>query len=253
MQLEQQLLSSLPAWEQANGRPFLVHGESMLQILMENVSANEQENKKKTVASQYSVQALNAGKPTGPPTRSRSLEPTTSNTSKTGYVPGKTQNPPPGAVTPAVRSGSSMSQTTTKRQKLADGRPKPVRSSSPAKGRTPSGTASGLPKLAVQAASHVTTRSKHTEGYASLGWGRAPLTQQRTTSRAVSSSSVSSHRFVSSTKSCGASSTGLSIVRSSSADKGGRIKRESFRPRPSIDGVRGGGAVFRGMPPTEEE
>ncbi|KAF8554517.1 hypothetical protein OG21DRAFT_1508849 [Imleria badia] len=250
--LEQQLLSSLPAWEQANGRPFLVHGESMLQILMENVSANEQENKKKTVTSQYSVQALNASKPTGPLTRSRSLEPATGNANKAGYVPGKTHNPPAGAITPAVRSGSSMSQTTTKRQKLADGRAKPVRSSSPAKGRTPSLAASGPPKAIVQAAPHVTTRSKHGEGYASLGWGRVPSTMQRTTSRAVTTSSVSVHRYASATKSYGASSMG-SMARASSLDKGGRIKRESFRPRPSIDGVRGGGTAFRGMPPTEEE
>jgi protein regulator of cytokinesis 1 len=225
----------------------------MLQILMENVSANEQENKKKTVTSQYSVQALNASKPTGPVTRSRSLEPTASNASKAGYVPGKMMhNPPPGAVTPAVRSGSSMSQTTTKRQKLADGRAKPMRSSSPAKGRTPSGPASGLPRSTVHAppVSHVTTRSRHATGYASLGWGRAPSTAQRTKSRAVTTTGVSSHRHASATKLYGASSM---VARTSSLDKGGRIKRESFRPRPSIDGVRGGGAAFRGMPPTEEE
>ena len=225
----------------------------MLQILMENVSANEQENKKKTPTSQYSVQALNAGKPTGPLTRSRSLEPTTGNTSKANYVPGRIHNPPPGAVTPAVRAGSSMSQTTTKRQKLADGRAKPVRSSSPAKGHTPSGPPSGLPKSIVQVppASHITTRSKHTEGYSSLGWGRAPTTLQRTASRAVTSSGVSSHRFASSTKSYG---TGLNAVRTASGGKGGRIKRESFRPRPSTDGLRAASAtVYRGMPPTEEE
>lgn len=228
----------------------------MLQFLMEKVSANEQENQKKTITSQYSVQALNAGKSSGPLTRSRSLEPTTGSNSKANYVPGKTHNPPSGAVTPAVRSGSSMSQTTTKRQKLADGRAKPVRSSSPAKGRTPSGPVSGLPKPAAQAAppgSHVTTRSKHTEGYTSLGWGRAPSSLQRKMSRAVTSSGVGSHRLTSSTKS-GASSMGSSTVRAASAGKGGRIKRESFRPRPSMDGVRGPGAVavFRGMPPTEE-
>ena len=202
------------------------------------------------------MQALNAGQPTGPLTRSRSLEPT-GNASKAGYVPGKTHNAPPGAVTPAVRSGSSMSQTTTKRQKLADGRAKPVRSSSPAKGRTPSGPASGLPRSTAQAppVSHVTTRSRHAAGYASLGWGRAPSSTQRTTSRAVTTSGVSSHRHASTSaaKSYGASSMGSSMARTTSLDKGGRIKRESFRPRPSIDGVRGGGATFRGMPPTEEE
>lgn len=219
---------------------------------MENISANEQENKKKTITSQYSVQALNAGKSSGPLTRSRSLEPTIGNTTKAGYVPGKTHHPPPGAVTPAVRSGSSMSQTTTKRLKLADGRAKPVRSSSPAKGRTPSGPTSGLPRSTVQT-SHVTTRSKHAEGYASLGWGRAPSTTQRSTSRAVTTSSMSSRRQASAVKSYGASAMGLGMTRAMSVDKGGRIKRESFRPRPSIDGIRGGGTTYRGMPPTQEE
>ena len=67
-----------------------------------------------------------------------------------------------------------MSQTTIKRQKLADGRAKPVRGSSPVNGRTPSGPASGLPKSSnVQATppvSHVTTGSRRAEGYASPGW-----------------------------------------------------------------------------------
>lgn len=217
---------------------------------MERISANEQENKKKTITSQYSIQALNASKSTGPLTRSRSLEPTTGNANKGGYVPGKTHNPPSGAVTPAVRSGSSMSHTTTKRQKLANGHAKLMGGSSPAKGRTPSGPASVLPKPAV---SHVTTRSKQAGGYAALGWGRAPSTMQRTTSRAVTSSGVTSHRHASATKSYGSNSMGSNMARSMNLNKGGRIKRESFRPRPSIDGVRTGGVTYRGMPPTEEE
>ncbi|KAJ3509210.1 hypothetical protein NLJ89_g5340 [Agrocybe chaxingu] len=45
--LEQELLVSIPAWEDEAGRPFLVHGESFLQILLEAVSANDQENRRK--------------------------------------------------------------------------------------------------------------------------------------------------------------------------------------------------------------
>ncbi|KAF9223144.1 hypothetical protein BS17DRAFT_782435 [Gyrodon lividus] len=261
--LEQQLLSSLPAWEQANGRPFLVHGESMLQILMENISANEQENKKKAPASQYSMQTVNANKPAGPATRSRSLEP--GGSSKGGYIPGKSHNALAGTITPAVRSGSSMAQGTNKRQRLADGSSKPVRSSSPAKGRTPSGGSSGLPRPITQAAPPVpqVTTMKQAEGYAALGWGRAPSTMQRTTSRGASnghstslSSSMSSH-YLPKSKSYGAGSVTSSVARESTSCKAGRIKRESFKPRPSIDagntGWRGAGTGFRGMPPTEEE
>ena len=59
LQLEQQLLSSLPTWEKKNGWSFLVHG--MLQLLMEKASSNEQENRRRTPTSQYSMQALNKG------------------------------------------------------------------------------------------------------------------------------------------------------------------------------------------------
>ena len=86
LQLEQQLLSSLPTWEKKNGRSFLAHGESMLQLLMENVSSNEQENRRRISTSQYSMQALNKG-------ASEGLKPAASNGAngvvKGCYVPGK--------------------------------------------------------------------------------------------------------------------------------------------------------------------
>ncbi|KIJ62270.1 hypothetical protein HYDPIDRAFT_114762 [Hydnomerulius pinastri MD-312] len=259
--LEQQLLSSLPAWEQANGRPFLVHGESMLQILMETVSANEQENKKKAPVSQYPAQPLNSNKPTGPTTRSRSLEPVNGGASKGGYVPGKSQNLPAGAVTPAVRPGSSMAQAqgTNKRQRLADGSSKQTRSSSPAKGRTPSGSSSGLPRPVTQAVPPMpqTAATKQSQGYSALGWGRAPSTMQRTTSRGASNTHSTNLTSSMSAKSYGGNSMGSSVARESGSNKTIRMKRESFKPRSSIDGPnigrRGPGAGFRGMPLTEEE
>ncbi|KAJ7773131.1 hypothetical protein B0H16DRAFT_1714038 [Mycena metata] len=42
--LEQDLLASIPAWEHEAGRPFPVHGQSILHILMQTVSAANQEN-----------------------------------------------------------------------------------------------------------------------------------------------------------------------------------------------------------------
>ncbi|KAF9240057.1 microtubule associated protein-domain-containing protein [Melanogaster broomeanus] len=216
--LEQQLLSSLPAWEQANGRPFLVHNESMLQILMESISSNEQENKKKAPTSQYSMQANNAN--AGPATRSRSLEAVNGGASKGSYIPGKSHNALAGVVTPAVRPGSSMAKGTNKRQRLADG------SSKPAVPPVPQATA-----------------TRQADGYAALGWGRAP-------------SSMRTH-YLSSSKSYGAGSMASNGVRESTSRKASRIKRESFKPRPSMDtantGWRSGGTGFRGMPLTEEE
>ncbi|THG96644.1 hypothetical protein EW026_g5225 [Hermanssonia centrifuga] len=50
--LEQDLLSSIPAWEAEAGRVFLVHGQSILQILMNATGANEKENGNKRGKSQ---------------------------------------------------------------------------------------------------------------------------------------------------------------------------------------------------------
>ncbi|KAJ2924052.1 hypothetical protein H1R20_g13040, partial [Candolleomyces eurysporus] len=47
--LEQDLLTSIPAWELEACKPFLIHGESILQLLLETVAVSqEQENKRKT-------------------------------------------------------------------------------------------------------------------------------------------------------------------------------------------------------------
>ncbi|KAG0694297.1 microtubule associated protein-domain-containing protein [Suillus ampliporus] len=168
--LEQQLLSSLPTWEQTHGRAFLVHGESILQLLTENASANEQENRKRIPTSQYSMQVLNKG-------LSQSLKPAASSgangASKGGYVPGKSNAAHHGVVTPAVRPGSPMSSNThgtNKRQKLADGAHHTItRPASPTRGRTPSGK-SALPRSATQNAPPMPSQSKNMQGYATLGY-----------------------------------------------------------------------------------
>ncbi|KAG2152738.1 microtubule associated protein-domain-containing protein [Suillus clintonianus] len=256
--LEQQLLSSLPTWEQTHGRAFLVHGESMLQLLMENASANEQENRKRAPTSQYSAQALNR-------VASQSLKPAASGTNvapKGGYVPGKSNASHHGVVTPAVRSGSSMSSYThgtNKRQKLVDGTHHPaVRPGSPTRGRTPSNSA--LPRPTTQNAPPMSSQSKNSQGYAALGWGRNPSTMPRSRSQTSVThlgSSVSSHHL-SSTRSYNSGSVASSHSRESAAKKTtGRIRKESFKPRPSIDGGGGGAAGwksgFRGMSVAEED
>ncbi|KAK7456984.1 Microtubule bundling protein [Stygiomarasmius scandens] len=100
--LEQDLLASIPIWEQETNRPFLVHGESMLQLLMETVSAADKENSKR-----------NAGKP-----RAGSVPPRA--TTPTGYAPA----PGKAVVTPAVRSAPQHSQANSappnKRMKFND-------------------------------------------------------------------------------------------------------------------------------------
>ncbi|KAH7922540.1 hypothetical protein BV22DRAFT_1070288 [Leucogyrophana mollusca] len=232
--LEQTLLSSLPSWETKHGRAFLVHGRSMLQFLMESVSAGEQENRKKGASSQYqySVPAPAANKAPG-------LKGTN------GYIPGKAQTT--GVVTPAVRPGSSLGPGTgaaysNKRQKLAEPTPK---------GRTPSANGgSGLPRPTSLSTSQkgMSTSMSHkhlgphppmpqsqaqtqAKGYAGLGWGRAPSTTGRSGS--------------------GSTSASVSGSGSGTYGKAGRARREreSFKPRPSIDagGWRGGPGVAQGF------
>lgn len=262
--LEQQLLSSLPTWEQTHGRAFLVHGESILQLLMENASANEQENRKRTPTSQYSAQALNRG-------ASQSLKPAAAansgvnGVSKGGYVPGKSNASHHGVVTPAVRPGSSMSSNThgtNKRQKLIDGTHHTVaRPGSPTRSRIPSGN-SALPRptTGTQNTQPMTSHSKNLQGYAALGWGRNPSTMPRSTSHTnvtQLSSSMSSH-YHSSSRSYNSASMATSHSRESATKKTtGRIRKESFKPRPSIDGGSGGAAGwksgFRGMSVAEED
>ncbi|KAJ3534779.1 hypothetical protein NMY22_g6771 [Coprinellus aureogranulatus] len=111
--LEQDLLVSIPAWEQETGKPFLVHGQMILQVIMEAVSAKEQENAKRKTRS-----ASAAGRATTP-TASSSSQPSG------GYVPGKGKPPSrTGTVTPAVRprsvTGSTMKSVPNKRQRLGD-------------------------------------------------------------------------------------------------------------------------------------
>lgn len=252
-QLEQQLLSSLPTWEKTNGRSFLVHGKSMLQLLMENVSANEQENRRRTPTSQYSMQSLNKG-------TSQGLKPAvssgTNGISRGGYVPGKSNVVHHGVVTPAVRPGSSMSSNnygTNKRQKVVDSSHRSVEPL--AKGRTPSGN-SALPRPAVQHGLPMPSQSKNTQGYAALGWGRNPSTIPRSVSqtRATSShlGSTASSQYVSNARSYNSCSMAPSSSREPTAKKTtGRIRKEGFKPRPSTDGagVGGGGwkSGFRGV------
>ena len=121
-----------------------MHGESMLQLLMENVSSNEQENRRRTPTSQYSMQALNKG-------ASQGLKPAASNGThgvvNGGCGPGNANAVLHGVVTSAVRPGYSMSSNThgtNTRQKLIDGAHRTVEPRT--RGRTPRGNNSALPR-----------------------------------------------------------------------------------------------------------
>lgn len=226
----------------------------MLQILMERISANEQENKRKSPVSQYSVQVMSKS-------AHQAIRPTNTGPSGQGkgaYIPGKSAHAHGGAVTPAVRPGSSLAGT-YKRQRITDGSLIPTRSASPTKGRIPSdGT---LPRAGTRAVPPLSQGAKHSQDYAALGWGRAPLSTQRTTSSGSSNRTSSSTLGSSLSTQCLTTSRsytgGGSVSRQSSQQRSSRMKRESFKPRPSIDSVavNGGwrGVSLKTMPLTEEE
>lgn len=223
--LEKDLLNSIPAWEAEAGRPFLVHGESMLQILLSAAGATDKENRP------------------GAKPRAGSVPPrmTTPNS-----APGK------GAVTPAVRPASSMgcsqSQSVpSKRPRLAETNgtqvpsfvPRSAGGPSAGAGHPPSKIAmpvpvrgsSVLPVHAPRAVSATIPRQ-----HAALGIGRPPSRQAR-----PQASSVGSARLQQASGSYSARSVGSGLGTSTSrnpqtiAVKAKRARRESFRPRPSGD------------------
>ncbi|KAF8066744.1 microtubule associated protein [Lyophyllum atratum] len=239
--LEQDLLASIPAWEDDAQRPFLVHGESILQILMETVSATDQENKRK-------------------PARAGSVPPraTTPVNSTGSYVPGSK------SVTPAVRPGSAVSSQSVpnKRQKLGEptlsmhnrqgsggkghtpsyGTSRPPlgtyrggnsgtgpRAVSPSKipGRTPGGGLSSLPRPAPVAMPVPKPGTQHH----ALGHGRVPSSAAYGGARTTSAAGMTSGTYGARYASAGSGYGAPAVMK-----KATRARRESFKPRPSVDG-----------------
>lgn len=238
---------SIPAWEAETGRPFFVHGMSMLQYLMDTVSVNDKENgNKRTKGRSGSV-------PPRATTPANGMHHTL-NAPTSGHG-GKS-----GVVTPAVRPASSfaasqslpnkrprLGESTTvhanipNRAPLSNSRgPATNRSASPSKipgpGKTPVMTSS-LPRP-VPLAMPV---PKPGTAHHALGHGRVPSAQQLSShhtyhpyasnapSRAVSYSSSNPSAYSSSAR-YGAQASAAAV-----AKKASRARRESFKPRPSID------------------
>ncbi|TFK86430.1 hypothetical protein K466DRAFT_524216 [Polyporus arcularius HHB13444] len=230
--LEQDLLVSIPAWEAETGRTFVVHGMSILQLLMETVSANDKENGKKARAGSV-------------PPRAK-----TPANSYTHAAPTSGHGGRSGVVTPAIRPSSSLSSSqSNKRPRLGESTTSapstraplgssrgPVinRPASPTKiplpGKTPTMAGSSLPRP-VPIAMPV---PKPGTAHHALGHGRVPSAQQL-------GSNHSYHPYAASRTASYTSSTAYSryggpipsavVV----AKKATRARRESFKPRPSMD------------------
>lgn len=229
----------IPAWEQEAKRPFLVHGESILHILMETVSATDQENRRK-------------------PARAGSVPPrsTTPVNSLHAYAPSAKT----GVVTPAVRPGTASQSVPNKRQRLAETAPSghqrqgsgnghttnygraplgsyrggnvgPSRRLSPSNipGKTPNEGQSSLPQPATLGRMPI---PKPGTQHHALGHGRVPSTAGYP-GGPVGSKSVSSAAGLTSSTYGGRYGSGNAAT--GTMKKATRARRESFKPRPSID------------------
>ncbi|KAL0060668.1 Microtubule bundling protein [Marasmius tenuissimus] len=273
--LEQDLLTTIPAWEQETGRPFLVHGESILRVLMDAISASDKENSTK--------RGTRHGGP--PPLRAGSVPPRA--TTPVGQMgSGK------GVVTPAVRPAPGGASTVpNKRMKMSDSGDEGYGRSG---GRAPlssfRGNNQGAQNLGVSQRRDVSPskipgsgRVSHNAGASSslprpvpiampipkpgtqhhaLGHGRLPTGGVFTSSSAASSYSSGGFPVgVRTASGYGGGSTARGYgsggsrhpsggTKSSYANRNSkaaaRVKRESFRPRPSMEGHEVAGARWTG-------
>lgn len=219
VQLERDLLSSIPLWEQEAGRPFLVHGECIMQILTESVSAQDQEN-------------VNRKGKLG--SRAGSVPPRRATTPvSAGVTQGNMPGTKTGVVTPAIRPATSMGSRSVpnKRQRVGDTHSGSyINSGASHSQRAPLGayrggnvgrSASSPTKIPTKTSSvkHVPKAGSHHV----LGHGRLPGGDPM---RSVSSSALNHGRYASGSSIAAANSTARTSL---------RARRESFKPRPSID------------------
>jgi protein regulator of cytokinesis 1 len=205
-------VAAIPNWEAEHDRVFLVHGESILQtlsdILPETMDKENQGSRKGRAGSAQPKQ--------------RATTPFSENANHHNYVPTSSINGK-GVVTPAVRPppSSIIHSAPNKRQRLGDSvaAPPTTVKRSTSKGPPPSN-----PRMAVRSKTPVSSLPRPVPGpkpgtqHYALGHGRVPSTQHH----------VAPPRLGSSTR-----STSSSLYSSKS---NGRVRRESFKPRPSTHG-----------------
>ncbi|KAF9787832.1 microtubule associated protein-domain-containing protein [Thelephora terrestris] len=210
--LEQELVIAIPKWEAEHDRVFLVHGESILQtlsdLLPEVVDKENQGGKKGRAGSAQPKQ--------------RATTPFSENPNHHNYVPTSSVSGK-GVVTPAVRPApSSMTHSVpNKRQRLGD----PVAAPPMTVTRSTSkGTLSSNPRTTTRSKTPVSSLprpvpgSKHGTQQCTLGHGRVPSTQRQAVPSRLGSSTRSTSSSLHSSK------------------NSGKVRRESFKPRPSTDG-----------------
>jgi protein regulator of cytokinesis 1 len=202
---------SVPKWEAEHDMVFLVHGVSILQTLRDIFpEAVDKEN-----------QGSRKGRAGSAQPKPRAITPFSENPNHHNYVPTSSVNGK-GVVTPAVRPApSSVTHSApNKRQRLGDCVTAPKTATrSTSKGPPPSNPRTVTrSKTPVSALPRPVTAPKPGTQHHALGHGRVPSTQYQARPSRLGSSTRSTSSSLHSSKS------------------GGRVRRESFKPRPSTDG-----------------
>ncbi|PFH48583.1 hypothetical protein AMATHDRAFT_196339 [Amanita thiersii Skay4041] len=242
--LEQDLLASIPAWEEETGKPFLVHGESILDIIMDSVSAQDQENtnRRNKAGSRAGSVPLRAKTPVG-------------GNSVQGYVPGTKT----GVVTPAVRPASSAGSQSVpnKRQRTGDSHSGTyVKSGANSNHRVPLGAHQGsnMASSVIGRGASPTKIPTKTPGAGSQSALPRPVimpiampvpkpgTQHHVLGHGRLPNSGTGAVYGRSTSSYGRHNTdpgmgGAQLAKASTARRSLRSRRESFKPRSSMDGM----------------
>ncbi|KAJ7049425.1 microtubule associated protein [Mycena amicta] len=241
--LEQDMLSTIPAWEHETGRTFLVHGQSILQLLMQTVSGADQEN----VGSQ-------GGKRKPSPVGRATSVPARATTPTQSYAPRT------GTVTPAVRTMPAPSNSLPNKRARTEttpsyslSKPAPLgahrgtngvqRNTSPSKIPGPLSRPSGITKPPTLGLPRPV--QAQAQQHQALGHGRGPTVGYgglRSASMSVSStsnsSSISSGGSYGGRYASGGTGTAALLAHNAKtlAAKAARARRESFKPRASVDG-----------------
>jgi len=209
---------SIPKWEAEHDRVFLVDGASILQtlrgILPEVVDKENQGSRKGRAGSAQPKQ--------------RATTPFSENAYHHNYVPTSSVSGK-GVVTPAVRPAPSSihHSAPNKRQRLGDSVAAPPKTvtRSTSKGPPPSNPRTATrSKTPVSSLPRPIPAPKPGTQHHALGHGRIPSTQHQAPPSRLGSSTRSTSSSLHSSKG------------------GGRVRRESFRPRPSVDGDWAGAA-----------
>ncbi|VDB91686.1 unnamed protein product [Peniophora sp. CBMAI 1063] len=212
--LEQELMVAIPAWEADSGRPFQVHGESVLQLLLESGSGSSSDSGKEN---------KRAGRP--PPARAGSV-PARATTPETHSQNRRAAQSRPASAGSTKRPAPSSSDSeSNKRQRLGNASANKIPPVPP----LPSNSKLVMPMpVKASAGSTLPRPTAMRAQHAALGHGRAPPNVRPGIRQVSAPAAQAQARLASAGARAGPDPQ-------TAAKKASRARRESFKPRPSTD------------------